>query len=160
QTMPSLSGSPLEPRTSQLKTDRNNFAPRFGLSWDPTRHQRTVIRLGGGMFYGRTQNSTIANLITNNGQRFVSYTRPPTSAASPLFPNVLSAPPTGAGSKPDIVFADPNFVSPITYQGEFSIEHEIIKNTTVSAIYMVNRGQRMPVFLDTNLPVPGIATYT
>jgi outer membrane receptor protein involved in Fe transport len=160
QTMPKLNGSPLEPRTNNLKTDKNNWGPRFGISWDPTKDQKTVVRVGGGMYYGRTQNSTIANLITNNGVRFVSYTLTPTSAGAPNFSSVLTAPPTGAGSKPDIVFADPNFVSPVTYQAEFSIEREIVKNTTVTAIYMVNRGQRMPVFLDTNLPAPTTATYT
>ena len=160
QTMPTLKGSPLDPRTSNINVDSNNFGPRIGLSWDPGKDQKTVIRLGGGIYYGRTQNSTIANLITNNGVRFVSYTFTPTSAGAPIFPNVLSAPPTGAGSKPDIVFADPHFANPITYQGEFSIEREILHNTTLSAIYMVNRGQRMPVFLDTNLPAPVTNTYT
>ena len=160
QTMPALHGSPLEPRTSALPTDGNNFGPRFGLSWDPTKDKKTVVRLGGGMFYGRTQNSTIANLITNNGVRFVSYSLTPTSAGAPLFPNVLSAPPGGAGSKPDIVFADPNFRSPVIYQGELSIEREFLPNTTISAIYMLNRAQRMPVFLDTNLPAPTDVTYT
>ena len=160
QTMPALHGSPLEQRTSALNTDKNNFSPRFGMSWDPGKDQKTVLRLGGGIFYGRTQNSTIANLITNNGVRFVSYSLAPASAGSPLFPAVLSAPPGGAGTKPDIVFADPKFVSPIIYQAEFTIEREIVHNTTVSAIYMLNRGQRMPVFLDTNLPAPTTLTYT
>ena len=160
QTMPALKGNRLDPRTSNINTDLNNFGPRIGLSWAPGKDQKTVIRLGGGIYYGRTQNSTIANLITNNGLRFVSFTLTPTSAGAPIFPNVLSAPPTSAGSKPDIVFADPHFVNPITYQTELSVEREILPNTTLSAIYMMNRGQRMPVFLDTNLPAPITNTYT
>jgi hypothetical protein len=160
QTMPTLKGNPLDPRTGNINVDSNNFGPRIGISWDPGRDQKTVIRLGGGIYYGRTQNSTIANLITNNGIRFVSYTLTPTSAGAPIFPNVLSAPPGGSGSRPDIVFADPNFANPITYQGEFSIEREILHNTTISAIYMMNRGQRMPVYLDANLPAPITNTYS
>jgi len=160
QTMPELKGNPLEPRTNTINTDTNNWGPRLGLSWDPGKNQKTVIRLGGGIFYGRTQNSTIANMITNNGVRFVAYSLAPTTAGSPVFPNVLAAPPSASGTKPAIVFADPNFVNPITYQGEFSIEREIFHNTTLGAVYMLNRGQRMPVFLDTNLPAPSTTTYT
>jgi outer membrane receptor protein involved in Fe transport len=73
QSTPDLKGNPLESRTGTYKTDKNNWGPRFGLSWDPGKNQKTVIRLGGGIFWP-TQNSTIANAITNNGQRFVSYT--------------------------------------------------------------------------------------
>src|SRR5205823_6744752 len=94
------------------------------------------------------------------GVRFVTDTLTPTSAGSPLFPDVLAAPPSAAGAKPDVVFADPAFSNPIVYQGEFSVEREVIHNFTLSAIYMVNRGQRMPVFLDTNLPAPTTNTYT
>jgi len=159
QTMPSINGNPLEPRTTQLHSDKNNFGPRFGISWDPGNDQKTVIRLGGGIFYGRTENSTLYNLLVDNGVRFVSYTLTPTSAGSPTFSSVLSAPPSGAGSKPDIQFADPNFVNPIIYQAEFSVEREVVKNTTLSLVYMLNRGQRMPVFIDLNLPAPTTATY-
>jgi hypothetical protein len=73
---------------------------------------------------------------------------------------VLAAPPSGSGTKSDIQFFDPNFANPITYQAEFSIEREIFHNTTLSAIYMMNRGQRLPVYLDTNLPAQSTTTYT
>jgi outer membrane receptor protein involved in Fe transport len=38
--------------TSTLNTDSNNFAPRIGIAWQPTK--KTVVRAGYGMFYGKT----------------------------------------------------------------------------------------------------------
>jgi outer membrane receptor for ferrienterochelin and colicin len=160
QTMPSLTGNPDVPATNRINTDKNNFAPRFGLSWDPKGDQKTVVRFGAGVYYGRTQNSTISNLITNNGLRFKSYSLPP-SATTPLFPNLFSDIPNVAGVKPTLVYAAPDFSNPVTYQAELSIEREIFKDFTLSGVYMLNRGQRMPVFVDTNLyPTDRTATYT
>ncbi len=161
QTMPPLPGNPDVPATTRVNTDYNNFGPRLGISWDPFGRQKTVIRLGAGVYYGRTQNSLLANLITNNGVRFKSYSFIPSSAGSPLFPNVLPGIPTGSGARPDVVFASPGFANPMIYQTEFAIEHELFRNFTLSGIYMGNRGTRMPVFRDTNLYPPGQnAMYT
>ncbi len=154
QTMPELTGNPAVPATSAINTDSNNLGPRLGVSWDPFGHQKTVIRAGTGMYYGRTQNSTLSNLITNNGVRFVSYSLLPTAAGAPVFPNVLAAPPTAAGAKPDLVFAAKGFANPLIFQNEFSIEQEIYKGFTLAATYMATRGERMPVFLDTNEFLP------
>ena len=44
---------------------------------------------------------------------------------------------------------------------EFSVEQEVFSNFTLGAIYMGTRGQRMPLFRDTNLfPPTQSATYT
>jgi hypothetical protein len=158
--MPGLDGNPDLALTNRVNTDKNNFGPRIGISWDPSGKQKTVVRLGGGMYYGRTQNSTLVNLMTNNGTRFKSYSFIPSTAGSPLFPNVLPGIPTGSGVKSDAVFATPDFAQPVIYQSQLSIEQEIFHNFTLSAVYMLNRGQRMPVFVDTNLFPPSQATYT
>ncbi len=161
ETMPGLKGNPDFPGTNRINVDKNNFGPRIGMSWDPFKHQKTVIRAGGGMFYGRTQNSTMSNFITNNGARFKGFFFLPATAGSPVFPNVLTDIPSGAAGTPNVLFASSDFVNPLIYQIEFSVEQELFKNFTLTGVYLGTRGQHMPLFRDTNLfPAASTATYT
>ena len=43
---------------SMIETDKNNFAPRFGLAWRPF-GDRTVVRAGYGIYYGTVANGNI-----------------------------------------------------------------------------------------------------
>src|SRR5262249_22406408 len=162
ETMPSiLSFNQALPGTGRIHTDRNNFGPRVGLSWDPFKKQKTVIRAGAGLFYGRTQNSTLSNLIKNNGLRELSFQYLPADAGSPVFPQVISGLPAGSAGRPDVVFASSDFSNPMMYQMEFSIEQEVFRNFTLTATALSTRGQKLPVFRDINLvPAAGTATYT
>ena len=47
-------GTDLKPVPQTIPDDLNNFAPRLGVSWDPTKDGRTVVRGGAGLYYGRT----------------------------------------------------------------------------------------------------------
>ena len=151
QTMPTPIGNPAVPATQRINTDKNNLGPRFGFAWDPFSNRKFAIRGGFGLYNGRTQNSTLFNLLTVDGVRFQSFSFQPATAGSPLFPQVFAAIPQGTSARPDVVVASSDFSNPLIYQGQFSIEQELFQNFTVTGIYLATRGQRMPLFRDTNL---------
>src|SRR5262249_45368081 len=46
--------NPNLPQSDQIPSDTNNFGPRLGISWDPWKDGKGVIRLNGGLFFART----------------------------------------------------------------------------------------------------------
>ena len=162
--------------TSTLNTDRNNFGPRIGIAWQPLRS--TVVRAGYGMFYGKTSNSTYYALRVENGVYQQTFNCSPTTCPALTFPNLIFTPP---GPKPQAPFPGaltpqvttftppaltqlshglvPDFVNPLVHEGEFTIDHQLPGNMSVSAGYIFSRGLHLPVFVDSNL-APATATHT
>ncbi len=143
----------LNQATSQLPSDRNNWGPRIGFAVDLTGNGKTSLRGGWGLYYGRIINSTIYNALINTGnpggqsQSSVAGS----AATAPIFPNTLASAPPGTGS---IQYFAPNFQSPMIHQGDLIIEREIMRNTSVSASYLVSLGYNLPNFIDRNLGIP------
>ena len=54
-----------------IPRDSNNFAPRFGLAWDPAGSGKTVIRAGYGIFYDHPLLATAFDSVTADGGRSV-----------------------------------------------------------------------------------------
>lgn len=174
---PNTSTALLTKYTSSINIDKNNVAPRIGISWSPMKN--TVVRAGYGMFFAKTTNSTFYTVRVENGVFQLTASCRSTDACAPIFPNVifpapgpaLQAPFAGALT-PQVVNTNPNaasslsrglapdFVNPLVHEGEFAIERQLPGNLSLSATYLFSRGLRLPRFIDLNLaPATSTKTY-
>jgi Carboxypeptidase regulatory-like domain len=161
------------PQTEKLPSLGNNWGPRFSLALGNNQDRRLgwpVLRLGYGLYYGRTENATIETVITQtgsaNGDRhyFIrpmdGYNSFTGKSDAPLFPDVLSGTPASE-IKPAAVEFAPNFRNPEVHQAVVSLEEELPGRMNVTASGMVSLGRRLPVTLDTNLtPLTPTQTIT
>jgi len=79
------------PGSKNGSPDLNNFAPRVSLAWAPGRLQgKTVIRVGGGIYYGDAQIGNQLAFTYNGGNRFnlSQLTTPGLAYPVDLNPNV------------------------------------------------------------------------
>ena len=54
-------------------SDNNNLGPRLGVSWDPFKSGKGVIRFGAGIFYNRVLLRTVGDSIQNRGGTLVGF---------------------------------------------------------------------------------------
>lgn len=144
---------------SWYKNDWNNFAPRIGFAWSPGKNGKTSFRGSWGIFYDRViggasidPDSTTpgfaqsVNVFPNaSGTDIRVSDRPalPAPTATPLLTPVANRA-FGAVN----VF-DPNFRQPYVMQTNFTVQHELMRNTVLEAGFVSNRGVKQ--LLDQNV---------
>lgn len=142
--------------TSICPKDKNNFAPRTGFSYSPS--EKTVVRGGFGLYYGRTPAIVLGTVHSQNGINVtgINLNAAGIVAAGLTYPNILTAPPPGTVSNPNLfVFAN-DYEQPYVEQGRIGVEHEVRRNLSVSATYLYYHGLHLTRTRDINLfaPVP------
>ena len=144
--------------TSFQPKDKNNFAPRIGLSYAVD--EKTVIRGGYGIYYARTPAILTGTAHSQNGIQVVAIDIPCLSVPAPpvpcpIYPNVFSSVPTGATPAAlNIYLFDKNYQQPYTHQARVQFEREIFKNTTFSVQYTLFKGQSLTRTRNANLSAP------
>ena len=159
------------PLTEKLPSLGNDWGPRLSLAVGNAEGHWPVLRLGYGMYYGRTENVTIETALTQTGSLKLTPTGSPeadlsffirpldglntifgTSGAQP-FPDVLTGPP-GSIVKPGVVEFAPNFHNPEVHQAVAAVEENLPGHVVVTASAMASLGRRLPISIDTNLDSP------
>ena len=127
---------------------KDNFAPRFGLAWDPFGNGKTSVRAGAGAF----QEQLVPGVLRYTYASMPHITKSFTLQGLPAG-TVRVDPSTVPASAATGLNYQPNPSSPTRYQWSLDIQREIVSGTTASVAYVGARG----VHLQYN---PGINMFT
>jgi Carboxypeptidase regulatory-like domain len=130
--------------------DVNNFAPRFAFAYAPKAQGKTVLRGGAGVFYDRSGNRAIADLLHYNGTSLLRQILPLQTGGTVPFP---VTPADLAGVPTSLVELDPHLRIPYIIQYSFGIERQITSKSTFSATYVGTRGIDLFTSRDINAPL-------
>ncbi|WP_321475256.1 carboxypeptidase-like regulatory domain-containing protein [uncultured Paludibaculum sp.] len=132
-----------------FRTDLNNFGPRLGVAWKAP--HGFVLRGGGGVFYGPTVSNTIGDTASTGFSDAISLVVPQADLQSAIRLRdgvpVLARQPLNSsfgavalGQKPNtsVGFFEQDRPTPISYQYNFNVQHELPGGTVVEAGYLAN----------------------
>ncbi len=144
--------------TSRQPNDSNNFGPRAGFSYAP--NEKTVIRGGYGIFFGRTTAIMLGTAHSNNGINILGVTLNCAAVPNPCptYPNIFTTAPTAGGNIPNLFLFAKDYQQPYVQQGRIGIEREIMANITLSVTYLYFRGVHLSRTRDVNLFLPAATT--
>ena len=145
------------------ETDKNNFAPRLGVVWDPTGTGRSSLRAAWGIFYDVLagqgdffQNGVLAPPFTP----LVEVNSPPVplTLRDPL--SVISGGATDF--PPGLIFIGwgEDFSSPYAHHFNVGWQQQIGEHLGAEIGYVGSRGKNLPIFIEANpgVLVPGQTT--
>jgi len=148
------------PLTGKLPSLGNQWGPRVSVAVGNGKTLWPVLRLGYGMYFGRTENLTVETALTQTGSLngdlnfFMRPTDNLNSGGAPPFPYVLRPPGPGSVVEPGAAEFAPGFRNPEIHQGIAAVEETLPGHVEVTASAMVSLGRRLPISIDTNLDLP------
>ncbi len=144
------------PLTEKLPSLGNEWGPRASVAWGSSESRWPLLRLGYGMYFGRTANATLENALTQTGSLkgdlnfFMRPTDNLNSGGAPPFPYVLAGEPASVVKPGAAEFAS-DFHNGEVHQGVVSVEESLPGHVRVEASAETSLGRRLPVTLDANI---------
>ena len=159
KTVTNSAGAQAFPSDGTIPSDWKMFQPRVGLSWDPKGDGRTVVRVNGGMFYGRVPGLALASARSTNGSRGQTLFRNSALTAIlgpvPAYPNLIPQSEVGSPFDPQVFVFSKDFKNPRTYHGSVAVERELGSDFSGLIQYNHAKGVHITRWLNLNDPLLG-----
>ena len=129
--------------------NRNNWMPRAGFAWSPSKKGNTTIRGGGGIFYDWFASETYEQALRVNGQQ-----QRDTVVLNPGFPDPFAGG-TAVTLPASRIQVEPNLRMPYVAQGSIGIEQTMPGNLRLMSQYAYRRGIHQLRGRNLNAPLNG-----
>jgi hypothetical protein len=131
------------PGVDKALVPNNNhaIAPRLGISWDPRGDGKTAVRVGVGQFFQQERVSRVTNLMGQNAPFSVNF-----GSTRSLD---VAVPAAGGNTSPNAATSPDSFI-PNSWQWNLTVQHELVRDTTVEIGYVGNRGIHLTSDRDAN----------
>ena len=142
------------------------FAPRVGLSWQPTSSDRLVVHTGAGIFMDLPDTNRMGSFANNNPvftqtpNYVAAFGNPPplTNGAPTTTQNVFqNAPAVSLAGITSQLMPSPFYKTPETYEWSLSVQYQLARQWGSEVAYIGNRGLHLDYMFNTgNQPKPGV----
>ena len=130
-------------------TDKNNFMPRLGITWDPRNNSRTLLRAGFGVYYDQP----LVGIFEQNAFVNPPYANTVTVENAALSNPGAGVPRTAVGLRTLQATSDP-FETPRTMQWNVGVQRQLWSKAAIDVGYVGSRGDNLIRPIDINLPDP------
>lgn len=144
------------PGSRSFKVDKNNFAPRVGISWALDAEAKTVLRASSGVMYETPLLMFYEDALFESGApKLLTASVTPTQTGAPAFPGTLASLPPGVTPSRSIRTVATDSDTQYAILSNVQLERALTDDMSATIGYVNSTGRSLPLVLNSNLLLTG-----